>query len=205
VVVVPHPDDEVLGCGGLILRQCRLEREVRVVAVTDGEAAFGEGDRRLAAKRRREQQNALTTLGLHGAQVIRLGLADGRVWEVQRGLAEMLARVVSRDDLLVAPWVNDHHVDHVACAFAADAAARTTGCQRIGSLVWGPIRSNPPAAVDPPLLRLHLSNEECDRRQRALRCHHSQLDDRVGPAVVVDDLVDSMSSQYEWYVGAGDV
>ena len=36
VVVAPHPDDESLGCGGLIAEARRLGRAVRLVVVTDG-------------------------------------------------------------------------------------------------------------------------------------------------------------------------
>jgi LmbE family N-acetylglucosaminyl deacetylase len=37
VVIAPHPDDEVLGAGGLIAAQAFLGVEIVVVAVTDGE------------------------------------------------------------------------------------------------------------------------------------------------------------------------
>jgi len=39
VVVSPHPDDEVLACGGLLALHARRGGEVMVVAVTDGEAS----------------------------------------------------------------------------------------------------------------------------------------------------------------------
>ena len=39
VIVAPHPDDEVLGTGGLLARLGRLGRELRLVAVTDGTAS----------------------------------------------------------------------------------------------------------------------------------------------------------------------
>lgn len=39
VVVAPHPDDEVLGCGGLIQRLVRSKYEVHVVFMTGGEGS----------------------------------------------------------------------------------------------------------------------------------------------------------------------
>src|SRR6266705_300032 len=40
LVVSPHPDDEVLAAGGLIHSWAAAGREVTIVSVTDGEAAF---------------------------------------------------------------------------------------------------------------------------------------------------------------------
>ena len=39
VVVAPHPDDEVLGVGGLLSLLARAGTAIHVVAVTDGEAS----------------------------------------------------------------------------------------------------------------------------------------------------------------------
>ena len=41
LVVVPHPDDEVLGFGGLIWAYEQAHKPVRVMVVTDGDAACG--------------------------------------------------------------------------------------------------------------------------------------------------------------------
>ena len=38
VVLAPHPDDEVLGCGGLMMQAATAKFNVTVFAVTDGEA-----------------------------------------------------------------------------------------------------------------------------------------------------------------------
>jgi len=39
VVIAPHPDDEVLGVGGLLTLLARTGTAVHIVAVTDGEAS----------------------------------------------------------------------------------------------------------------------------------------------------------------------
>lgn len=38
VIVAPHPDDETLGCGGLIARRAAEGRRIVVVVITDGRA-----------------------------------------------------------------------------------------------------------------------------------------------------------------------
>src|SRR5436190_24069407 len=57
LVLAPHPDDEVIGCGGLVALHLREGRKVRVVVATDGGQA---GD---AATRQRESRAALASLG----------------------------------------------------------------------------------------------------------------------------------------------
>src|SRR3954462_15357013 len=57
LVLAPHPDDEVIGCGGLVALHLRDGRKVHVVVATDGAQA---GD---AAQREAESRAALATLG----------------------------------------------------------------------------------------------------------------------------------------------
>src|SRR5207244_5039324 len=71
LVLAPHPDDEVIGCGGLVALHLRDARSVRVVVATDGAAA---GD---AAQREAESRAALASLG--AATIEFLGFADRRL------------------------------------------------------------------------------------------------------------------------------
>ena len=78
-IVAPHPDDEVLGCGGTILRKRRLGAEVHIVFLTDGEASHPDvlSAVELAARRRNEAVNACLALDVATDRVYFLGLADG--------------------------------------------------------------------------------------------------------------------------------
>src|SRR5216684_4987505 len=57
MVLAPHPDDEVIGCGGLVALHLREFRSVHVVVATDG-AQAGDG-----AQREAESRAALALLG----------------------------------------------------------------------------------------------------------------------------------------------
>ena len=61
LIVSPHPDDEVLGAGGLIHAWKILGRRVTVLSLTDGEAAYPQY-RRLGQIRRQELKAALQVL-----------------------------------------------------------------------------------------------------------------------------------------------
>src|SRR5258708_3020411 len=56
LVLAPHPDDEVIGCGGVVARHLRDGRRVQVIVATDG-AEAGEGDREA------ESREGLAVLG----------------------------------------------------------------------------------------------------------------------------------------------
>jgi hypothetical protein len=57
LVLAPHPDDEVIGCGGLVAQHLREKRTIRILVATDGAQA---GD---AATREEESRRSLETLG----------------------------------------------------------------------------------------------------------------------------------------------
>jgi len=97
LVIAPHPDDEVLGAGGLMQRVHATGGAVRVVYLTDGEG-YPEGvmetDHTLTPtvrdylgygkQRRREARNALVRLGLPDAFQTFLGYPDGGLCQLTR-------------------------------------------------------------------------------------------------------------------------
>lgn len=87
VIVVPHPDDETLGAGGLIATLRKRDVEVTVVAVTDGENAY-EDTPNLGPIRRHEQEEALRILGVERDHTIRMGLPDRSVSEYEAELID---------------------------------------------------------------------------------------------------------------------
>ena len=59
--------------------------------------------------------------------VRRLRVPDGQVGSHIQSLTTVLRKVLSPDDLCLAPWRNDGHPDHDACGEAALAATRSAG------------------------------------------------------------------------------
>lgn len=79
-VIVAHPDDEVLGCGGTIARLAKEGREINVLIMADGESSRGnvESVHSAALSARKKAANlACKILGC--ASVSLLGLADNRL------------------------------------------------------------------------------------------------------------------------------
>ena len=201
IVVAPHPDDEVLGCGGLISHQRRRNVPVVVVAVTDGEAAYpDQAVPGLAAIRRAEQTRALASLGVAAEDIVRLGIPDGDVEVHEEWLTQRLLDIVRPGDLVVAPWVHDHHCDHVACGRAAVSAADGGGAAGLGSLFWAYHFTDP--AIDPCCLfmRMDLDRELVERREKALSAHASQLSAPIGHPVLDAQRLRPLDRRVELYV-----
>lgn len=122
VVVAPHPDDETLGCGGMIAALSRRGLLVHTVFVTDGSASHrGSASwprSRLAALREAEAAEALALLGAAGQPRSFLRLADSAMpapgtplhARAVSGLASVLRRLEPNTAFL--PWRRDPHRDH---------------------------------------------------------------------------------------------
>lgn len=120
LVLAPHFDDEVLGCGGLVAQLCRAGAPVNVLFLTDGSGGVEEIDDRAvyAARRRREAEKVTRLLGCAGLEV--LGIRDGAL---AAGRAEAAAAIrqsllEQRPGLLLVPSPLEVSEDHRA-AFAA--------------------------------------------------------------------------------------
>jgi LmbE family N-acetylglucosaminyl deacetylase/glycosyltransferase involved in cell wall biosynthesis len=108
LVFAPHPDDEVIGCGGLIAQHRREGRAVRVVIATDGSGA---GD---AAAREEESRRGLAKID-EAIEVEFLRFHDRALGDdaAPRIHEELTA---FRPDLVLVPSPVEIHPDHVALA-----------------------------------------------------------------------------------------
>ena len=187
VIVAAHPDDEVLGAGGLISMLAASRARLRLVAVTDGERSHGGHGSPAALGRRRTAETgaALRALGAQGAEVIRLGLPDSGLAARQDKLEKMLAPFVVGFDLCLAPWERDLHPDHEA---AGRVARRAASGDFYSFPVWMWHWASP---ADPRVpwdraLRVPLAPRTASRKRAAITCFASQTEDRghgLGPVL----------------------
>ena len=187
VVVAAHPDDEVLGAGGLISLLGASRARLRLVAVTDGERShLGHASPAALARRRTaETAAALRALGARAVEVIRLRLPDGGLACREADLTAALAPLIRGFDLCLAPWDGDLHPDHEA----AGRAARQAGPRALYHYpVWMWHWASP---ADPRVpwnraLRIPLPPRAVARKRAAITCFASQTTDRghgLGPVL----------------------
>ena len=123
LVLAPHFDDEVLGCGGLLAQLAAAGAAVRVLFLTDGGGGAAEaGDReaREAYRRRRREEaaRAVAVLGVAGWDA--LDLPDGALDQHPDAAEQGIRRAIltQRPELVLCPSPLEVTRDHRA-AFAA--------------------------------------------------------------------------------------
>jgi LmbE family N-acetylglucosaminyl deacetylase len=180
VVAAPHPDDEVLGCGGALAMLARAGHAIVVVGVTDGEASHAGSTAwtptLLRAQRRTERTEGLARLGVTTPPHA-LGLPDGGVAQAEAALRDRLRELLRPRDVVLATWRLDGHPDHEATGRAAVAAAAAQGARCWELPVWTWHWAAPGDARVPwhRMRRLALDADARERKSHAIAAHASQL------------------------------
>jgi LmbE family N-acetylglucosaminyl deacetylase len=179
VIVAAHPDDEVLGAGGMLALLASAGARLRLVAVTDGEASHPDADpAQVARVRAMESDAALGLLGVHDIEVVRLGFPDTGLTAREDELTVRLRDLCDGFDLCLAPWEQDAHADHEAAGRAARRAARYVLTYPIWMWHWAAPRD---ARVPwRRAWRVPLSPEVAAMKKAAIGAFASQLTDRGG-------------------------
>jgi LmbE family N-acetylglucosaminyl deacetylase len=131
LIVAPHPDDEAIGCSGLIQHALKAGAQLKVVYLTNGdhnELAFIVYEKRLVFRksqflymgslRRQESINAMKSLGVQEDNLIFLGYPDfgtftifNKFWQTKKAFKNMFTRVnkvpYKKDLSYGAPYVGE--------------------------------------------------------------------------------------------------
>jgi LmbE family N-acetylglucosaminyl deacetylase len=185
LVLAPHPDDESLGCGGLIAEAVAQGQIVHVAILTDGGGSHPGSRRwppaRLAALRAQEVRRATASLGLPADNLLPLGATDGdapRDGDAFDALARRLEQLVRshRITTVLASWRHDPHCDHEAAALLAAEVCRRTGARHLSYPVWTWTLPDARELSGPPPrgARLDITRHLAAKRE-AIAAHASQV------------------------------
>ncbi len=179
-MVAPHPDDESLGCGGLIALASEAGRRVVVATLTDGEASHPGSatypPKRLAAVRRSEMEQAARALGGAGVETRSFGAPDGRLERCEPEAQAWLAQLGDRAafDVVFTTWAADPHPDHKAAFRVAARRAAAWGIELFAYPIWGlTLADDAEAGPVAPCLKLDISSV-LDRKRTAVAAHKTQ-------------------------------
>lgn len=218
VVMAPHPDDESLGCGGLLALLADSGCSAHVVVITDGSRSHPGSPSypaaRLAALRERETLEALAALGVASAAAHFLrypdcGLPSIGTEAFTRAAARLRHMLVAlRPDTLLVPWRRDPHCDHEATWQLLRAA--TVGLPRrprwLEYPVWAWTRADDavaPHTGDGRAWRLDVS-PVLERKMQAIARHRSQtgalIHDDPGGFVLTSSTLAHFARPWELFI-----
>lgn len=203
LVVAPHPDDAEISVGGLIAISRRQDLRVGVVDLTTGEPTpHGSDD-----LRRRETQRATEILDLSWRSSLQLPNRSLQAdLDSRRRLAEVFRMV--RPQIILAPYWQDAHPDHVAASSLVDAARFWSKLSRTdldGDPFWPPLllhyfsihlKIHPVASIVVDI------SESIEQKMASVEAYHSQLiaGRSATPPTIVDDIRDR-ARYWGWTIG----
>ncbi|MCS0501257.1 PIG-L family deacetylase [Ancylobacter sp. GSK1Z-4-2] len=216
LVVAPHPDDESLGCGGLIAACRGNGLPVTIVFVSDGAGSHPHSRAfpppRLAALRREEAMAAAHQLGVEESHVHFIDLPDREVPTRGPLAEEAIARIAGLGegaDVVLVSWRHDPHCDHQASfELARQAVRRLDGARLFEYPVWG-LTLSPLEPLDGPAPKGCRVEVEAflPAKRRAIAAHASQTtnlihDDPKGFRLT-PSLIALFDTRFETYFEAG--
>ena len=123
-----HPDDAEIGCGGSLLLAADQGRRVAVADMSAGEMST----RGTLPQRRQETEAASKLLGLSAR--LSLGLPDGCIGTDPAHRLPVIDVIrATRPRIVLAPFWEDRHPDHVAAGKLVREACFFAGVQKMGS------------------------------------------------------------------------
>ena len=171
LVLSPHIDDDVIGCGGVIRQHADLGAAVVSVYLRDG-----------GATRESEARRAAEIIGVTDVIFMRWGRPEHiRRWgpvptvksliPLQQDTIQALRGIIetTKPDVLYAPFFLDPHPDHASATYLLDAAMASCSSpiERLYLYeVWGPLV--PDVLID--------ITKQADVKLRAINAHCSQVE-----------------------------
>lgn len=179
LVVAPHADDEVLGCGGTIAK-CR-DQGGNVFVLILGQAPLSKYSEEQQLQPLKEALEANKKLGVTQTY---FGRFDALFFETmpQFKISEKIASIVFKHDIdtLFIPHIGDIHKDHTTTHLASLVAARPIdGCpvkrifsyETLSETEWSPYRTGD---IFCPNVFVDISGH-IEKKIAAIQCYKSQL------------------------------
>jgi LmbE family N-acetylglucosaminyl deacetylase len=120
VIFAPHPDDEILGCGGTMAKKVREGCDISVVFMTDGRYSLMEigvhsnpSPVELKEIRKLEAKRAAKVLGIEEEKLFFFDIEDGSLQKNEKFVREKITEILSGFPKEVyIPQEKEFHVDH---------------------------------------------------------------------------------------------
>lgn len=217
LIIAPHPDDEALGCGGIISYLRSQHVPVTIVFMTSGGASHPNSlsfpAPELAKLREQEAITSCQILGVNEEDVLFYRYPDGelsdfddhKITEISQQLAELID--TRNIKTIFYPWRRDIHPDHVMTSSIAFSAIQH--CHGDIQIVEYPVwlwniaqQKDWPSKDEVSVFRLDVK-PVLNLKRDAICAHRSQttnlIDDDPQGFCLTDDLLAPFLKDYEIY------
>jgi LmbE family N-acetylglucosaminyl deacetylase len=169
LVLAPHPDDDVIGCGGILGIYQKMGAKITIAYMTDGRKGNPKYDENtLVLQRREEAKKATAVLGID-----KLTFFDNRDTELSatpktvKELQDILHEV--KPEAVFLPFLLDNHHDHRATNDILIKSSLTYKAPLTcyGYEIWTPIAT--------PNFLVNIT-DEIEVKRQAIEQHHSQTE-----------------------------
>lgn len=192
LILAVHPDDETLGCGGLIQQAITAGATVHAAFITNGDNnpwpqryvehrwKIGQKERKRWGKRRQaEALEALATLGVKRRNVLFLGLPDQGLTSLLETSSDEAVELILKTiadinpTLLLGPTLDDTHPDHSATAVMVDMALSYLAEEQRPRLLTYLTHGQKHFLTNSHAV--HLSHPQLEKKRQAILCHQTQM------------------------------
>jgi len=177
LALAPHPDDEVIGCGGTLLRLVKAGARVTVLQATDGSESAALLAVTDETRRTIRLDEAAAVGRAMGFEEVVCWKEDNRAFRAHEAAIQRMRELLDRlqPALIFTPFVADIHPDHGTLnrilARALENASNLTSTNILQYEVWGLVPANVYCVV----------TDEVQTLEKILRLYHT--------AMKVDDFV----------------
>jgi LmbE family N-acetylglucosaminyl deacetylase len=202
MVFAPHPDDELVGCGGSIAKHVKLGNNVHVVYMTSGDAGNMKYKKEeLASIREAEALRGLNIIGVKNSHFLRS--KDGYLEVSPAELIKVVELIrIYKPDIVYLPHADEAHQDHKVTndlVLKAINKARGNWFQEAKGEPWT-VKTIFAYEVYPLQKTVNYCEdvtEFMDLKYKALKEHKTQIE-----SVAYDDLAESIS-RYRGILNSG--
>ncbi len=203
IIFAPHPDDDIIACGGTIAKHIQKGNELAITYISSGEAgSLSYSAEELASLRKEEARRAAAHLGVY--DLIFLNNPDGYISFTREPLEQIVKLIREKKPTMVyLPHEREANRDHqTTCQLVIEACKRAAGpwFQACGPDPWS-VSSVLTYEVWTPLHTYNLVediSDYIDVKLAALREHKSQIE-----SIAYDEAVQGLNRFRGVMSGAG--
>ncbi|MGE6245881.1 PIG-L deacetylase family protein [Psychrobacter proteolyticus] len=209
-IFAPHPDDEILGCGGLLQQLADNGNPIVLIHVTNGTQSHPKSKiyspEQLNIIRPKESVEALKALSVnHQVTTLALDLTDGDVFAQQALFYQKLANILQPEDILVTTFTHDGHPDHEATGQVVTSFAKHHHLLCYQVLIWAWHWAKPDDSRIPwqHAVRVDLTPEQLEKKIKAIHCFKSQTTEDVSTGnspILSTQTITRISQPWEVYL-----